>query len=119
MSDLALTTLGDLSVTEGLIDLVYDDDAIVQSLDLRLRLVLGEWFRDQDDGTDWFGDILGKVEEAQQRAELRRRILGTGGVASIAELTLTVDTSTRTLSAEVTVIKDDGWPLEVQFAGAL
>jgi hypothetical protein len=113
------TATGDLDLTNGKATLLYDDDSLRQRLDCRLRLVTGEWFRDQNSGTDYFGEILGKTTELQRRAEFRRRILSTEGVDSILELSLEHDGVTRTMSGEIIVITDDGYPLDIQFGATV
>jgi len=113
------TATGDLDLTNGKASLVYDDESLRQRIDCRLRLVKGEWFRDEESGTDYFGEILGKTTELQRRAEFRRRILGTEGVDSILQILLSNDGATRTISGEIVVIKDDGFPLDVQFGATV
>lgn len=113
------TATGDLDLTNGQSSLIYDDESLRQRLDCRLRLVRGEWFQDLNEGTDYFGEVLGKTTELQRRAEFRRRILGTSGVDSIAQILLEHDGATRTVSGEIVVIKDDGYPLDVQFGATV
>jgi hypothetical protein len=105
---------GDLEYVNGKRQLVYDDEALRQLIDCRLRLFVDEWFRDTSDGTDWYGEILGETTELQWRAELRRRLLSTPGIASIAAMELSIDED-GTLSGEITLIKVDGLALDVRF----
>ncbi len=109
------TATGDLDLTNGKATLLYDDESLRQRIDCRLRLVTGEWFRDLTSGTDYFGEILGKTTELQRRAEFRRRILSTEGVGSIVQLSFENDGATRTMSGEIIVLKDDGYPLDIVF----
>lgn len=73
-----------LSVVNGDLVLVKDSDEVVQSLRIRLRMALGNWFLDNRIGVDYFGKILkkgAKPEEIQR--ELRRIIKETQGVEAI------------------------------------
>lgn len=112
-ADLKLTTSGDLSIAAGDIEMVYDDDTIRQRLKLRLQDNLGDWFRDELYGTDWFGSILGKRSELTRRAEIRRVVLGTEGVAAIKRLEFTL--SGRDLSVVLDVVRDEGGTIAVRF----
>lgn len=118
MADLALDDDGDLALSNGDLGIVYDSDAERQKIQITLRHVMGEWFRDQAAGTDWLGSILGKVSPLTQRAEFRRRILSVPGIREIAGMDLTVDGKTRNLSGTIEVIRDDGTELEVRFPEA-
>ena len=110
---------GDLVIENGDLVIIYDDEALIQQLWLRLSDVLGDWFRDTTYGTDWFGSILGKKSDITRRTELRRVILGTEGVSSLERLELEYANSSRTLTIDFTVIKDDGLPLDVRFEDIL
>ena len=102
--------------TNGQIEFVYDDDAIVQTLKFRLQKGLGEWFRDLNAGTDWFGAILGKRSDLSIRAEVRRVINGTDGVQEMRGLTYTRNRQSRRLeNVSFEAIKEDGRPLDVRF----
>lgn len=95
--------------------LVYDEAYVRQSLEIRLKHFQGEWFRDQNAGTDWHGRILGKASDLARRAELRRRILSAPRVAALTRLDLELDSRTRALGIEFEVQLDSGLPLEVRF----
>jgi hypothetical protein len=117
MADFALDENGDLKIEGADVPIVYDDEAQGQKIRIALKHVQGEWFRDQNAGTDWLGSILGKVSALTQRAEFRRRILGVPGIREVAGMSLTVD-STRHLTGSIEVLRDDGLPLEVRFQEA-
>lgn len=99
----------DLVVFPGM-QLVRGLEGIAQNLYLRLSMFLGEWFLDTDDGTDWFGSVLGKQSRDLQLAKsvLRERILGTVGVLDLIELEFKVDAGARTLRATWKVMTDLG-----------
>ncbi len=108
---------GDLSLANSDIELVYDDDTIRQRLKLRLQDVRGDWFRDTEYGTDWFGSILGKRSDLTRKAEIRRQALGTEGVASVRRLELTY--TGRDLTIDLEVVRDEGGTIAVRFSELL
>lgn len=69
---------------------------VAQTIKNRLRLFLGEYFRDITDGTPWFQDILGKGKnELVREAILKRRVLQTEGVLSLFEFSADFDIQSR------------------------
>lgn len=74
-------------------------EEIEQTVRTRLRLFLGEYFRDITDGTPWFEQILGKgVSMDAREAALRNRIVRTPGVVRLTSFSTTFDLNTRTYS---------------------
>ena len=70
---------GDIA-TQG-VQFTSGQDEIAQTIRTRLRLFLGEYFRDITDGTPWFEQILGKGTSMPAReSALRNRIVRTPGV---------------------------------------
>ncbi len=78
---------------------------IEQTIRTRLRLFLGEYFRDITDGTPWFEQILGKgVNMSAREAALRNRIANTPGVIRLTSFSLdfpSVDARSLTVTASV------------------
>lgn len=78
---------------------------IEQTIRTRLRLFLGEYFRDITDGTPWFEQILGKgVNMSAREAVLRSRIANTPGVIRLTAFSLdfpSVDARSLTVTASV------------------
>ncbi|UTC25956.1 phospholipase [Phage vB_KsaM-C1] len=71
-------------------------EEIEQTIRTRLRLFLGEYFRDITDGTPWFEQILGKGTPMSAReAALRNRILRTPGVVRLTSFSTDFDIDTR------------------------
>lgn len=69
---------------------------IEQTIRTRLRLFLGEYFRDITDGTPWFEQILGKGTSMSAReAALRNRIVRTPGVIRLTSFSTDFDLNTR------------------------
>ncbi len=114
MSDLALDDAGDLLVEDGDLQLVLNEEYVRQSIAVRLKHFTGEWFRDQNLGTDWYGQILGDSSDLSRRAELRRRILGTSRVATLTRLGLALDAERRVLTVDFEAQLDSGAPVEMQ-----
>lgn len=88
---------GDI-VTQGSMFLTGREE-IEQTIKTRLRLFLGEYFRDITDGTPWFEQILGKGSTLSAReAALRNRIVRTPGVVRLTSFKTNFDLDTRTYS---------------------
>ncbi len=104
----------DLVFTEGRLTIVTGSAARAQRIRIALKHFRGEWFLDQNQGTDYFGKVLGKATDRARRAELRRRILGVPGVAEIQSIELAVDPKTRALHGAVVVLDGAGQLLEAE-----
>lgn len=78
-------------------------EEIEQTIRTRLRLFLGEYFRDVKLGTPWFQSILGKDGTISgKNAIIRRIILQTEGVTSVVNFTSDYDLATRAYSVKCT-----------------
>ncbi|KAB1444214.1 hypothetical protein F7890_21390 [Bordetella bronchiseptica] len=98
---------GDL-VTRGKMFLT-DREAIAQTIVTRLKLFLGEYFRDVTDGTPWFQQVLGKFENLNAvEAVLRNRIARTQGVVRLLAFEMQYDLDTRALSVQARVLTTYG-----------
>jgi len=108
-----LNEAGDL-VTRGNMFLT-DRSAIAQTIVTRLKLFLGEYFRDVRDGTPWFQQILGKFENMNAvEAIIRNRIVRTQGVVRLLAFGMDYDLPTRALSVSAQVLTIYG-EQEIQF----
>lgn len=84
-------------------------EAIAQTIVTRLKLFLGEYFRDVTDGTPWFQQILGKFENLNAiEALLRNRIIRTQGVVRLLAFSVDYDLASRSLSVSATVLTQYG-----------
>lgn len=112
-----LDASGDI-VTRG--QIFFDErEAIAQTCVTRLRLFLGEYFRDITDGTPWFQSILGKFESLNAvEAILRNRIVRTPGVVRLLSFSLDYDLASRTITVSSFVLTEFG-EAEVLFNGAI
>lgn len=111
---------GDL-VTRG-VQWAYDKEAVAQTVSTRLKLFLGEYFRDITDGVPWFekedgsDGILGKgYSLSEVEAILRNRIARTNGVLKLLSFKIDYDESTRKISVNVFVLTTFGAE-EIQWA---
>lgn len=90
----ALDDNGDI-VTTGA-QFITEQDEIAQTIKTRLRLFLGEYFRDITDGTPWYEQILGRnVNENAREASLRNRIANTPGVIKLLSFSTDFDIDAR------------------------
>lgn len=79
-------------------------DEIAQTIRTRLKLFLGEYFRDITDGTPWFQSILTKRGTLSSKdAIIKRRLRQTEGVTQLIEFTTDYDIQSRkyTVNAKV------------------
>jgi hypothetical protein len=108
--DIALDlTTGELDVSTGGLRLTRGAEAVAQSIYIALRMSLGEWFLDLDEGFPWFELVLVKAPEVELiRAALRETLLARVGVSDVASLDVSADTSTRTLDVSFAVETDYG-----------
>lgn len=98
---------GDI-VTSGQ-QFISDIDEIAQTISTRLKLFLGEYFRDITDGTPWFQEILGKhVSLSRSDAALRSRIAETSGVIKLLAFKTDFDPNTRQYTVYVSVKTEYG-----------
>lgn len=119
MSDFRIdpTAKNDLVFTGGRLEIVTGPAARAQRIGIALRHVRGEWFLDENAGTDYFGRILGKSNDLSRRAEIRRRILEIPGVREIQAMSLRLDPRTRRLSGQVDVLDGSGVTISVPIEG--
>jgi len=98
---------GDIS-TSG-VHFLYAEAGIEQTISTRMMLWRGEYFRNVADGTPWAERILGKGISLQSReVAIKRRIEQAAGVREIISFEASFDLSTRTYSANASVITDTG-----------
>jgi hypothetical protein len=93
-------------VTSGHHQFLYDKSQVRQDIGTRLRMFMGEWFRDVDDGTGWFQFILGTPTSISASAEIKRRISQTVGVRLIMQYNADYDRASRKYSGAVEVLTD-------------
>lgn len=75
--------------------------AVAQAVATRLRLQLGDWFLDTEDGTDWKGSILGNRTGFVRDATIRARVIGTVGVNDIRDYSSGFEPNSRRFAAQM------------------
>src|SRR3972149_2057877 len=99
---------GDLTITQGRLSLAVGADAVVQSLRIRFRTFLGEWFLDSRVGVPWFQLVFVKHPNLRlARAVLRQVALATPGVVAVRAFSVSLD-DRRRCAVEVVAITTAG-----------
>lgn len=78
-------------------------EAVAQAVATRLRLLAGEWFLDNQEGTAYAQAALGRHTQDSRDPMLRARILDTQGVTGISAYESTYDGETRRLTVNATI----------------
>lgn len=95
---------GDMTFGHQQADMLRDTPATVaQAILTRLKLSAGEWFLNTLDGTPYLESILGANKQESIEPAIRDRILETQGVSDIEDMTLVIDTDSRTVSIAATI----------------
>jgi len=89
-------TSWDVTVSNNDIVFVTGADAVAQRCKYKLQLFKNEWFLDKDAGTPWLEEILGqKLPIELARSIFYNLLIQVEGVASIDQLEVSIDGSTR------------------------
>lgn len=84
MIDIKVDDNDNIVIENGDIAIVKDAEEVEQSLKIRLKMWLGEWFLDESLGLDFLGKIFKKNYSKQDiDNEIKKVILGTFGVVRI------------------------------------
>lgn len=84
-------------------------EEVAQTIKTRLRLFLGEYFRDITDGTPWWESILGKDGTlSSKEAIIKNRIIRTDGVVRILAFSTEFDLATRKYSINADILTKYG-----------
>lgn len=98
---------GDI-VTRGQ-QFISGQSEVAQTVLTRLRLFLGEYFRDVTDGTPWYEQILGKfVNLNAAEAALRARIANTPGVVRLISFSADFNIGNRQYSVTAGILTEFG-----------
>jgi hypothetical protein len=101
----ALDADGDMQFGQSQNDfLINSPAAVAQAVLTRLRLIQGEWYLDNTEGTPWSTEILGVRTRPTYDRALRDRISGTQGVKSILEYSSNLDGRRLTVQARIDTI---------------
>lgn len=84
-------------------------EEIAQTVKTRLRLFIGEYFRDVTDGTPWWESILGKEGTlSSKEAIIKSRILRTDGVVRLVSFSTDFDINTRIYTVNAGILTKYG-----------
>lgn len=103
---IALDSTGDLAmvVTRPSISFLSGLDAVAQQVDLALKLFTETWFLDLDAGTKWDSILGERYDERKVSGLLTLRLLGLANVQAVNDLTLSFNTTTRTLTGTFDIV---------------
>lgn len=84
-------------------------EEVAQTVKTRLRLFLGEYFRDINDGVPWWESILGKDGTlSSKEAIIKNRIIRTPGVIRLVSFSTTFDLPTRVYTIKAGILTQSG-----------
>lgn len=110
--DWRLGSDGDLLLTENGFELVRGAEGVAQLCGVAAKLILGEWFLDQERGVDWFTMFQAKFSATDVQAALRAVWIKVPGVVEVVSVRATEDAATR--GARVTgVVRTEFGDVEV------
>lgn len=75
--------------------LVNSPEAVAQAIETTLRLFLGEWYLNVNDGTPWLEGVFGYNSKDEADETLQAAVLGVQGVQNLTNWTSSVDPQTR------------------------
>lgn len=95
---------GDYSFGSGQLDFYRDiPEAVGQAAMTRLKLWLGEWFLNIEEGTPFMLGILGKQSKDVADITIQERVQETQGLVNIEEYSSVLDADNRALSVTMTI----------------
>lgn len=102
-----LNSTGDIA-TNG-VQFLSGVEEVAQTIATRLRLFLGEYFRDITDGTPWFQNILTKDGTLEGTdAIIKRRMLQTPNVTQVLTYNADYDIASRTYTITAQILTTFG-----------
>lgn len=101
---------GDLYFSGGKFALVYDDEAIAQSVRSRLLFLQGEWFLDETLPAALSFDrmFVRNPNLVELQVAVREIVLDTPGVAEINALSLVLNKAARSVTVTLSIRVDSG-----------
>jgi hypothetical protein len=112
--DIALNNSGEIYLApDGDLATVSGRDLVRQRLVSALRLFLGEWYLNEDDGVPYYQQIFVNAPRSNiLEAILRRQIMASSDVLSIDSFSMTIDRRLRAVHVDFTVQSTVG-PVQV------
>jgi len=98
----ALSPTGDFQYGRSGLFLIDSPAAVAQAISTRLKLVAGEWFLDNQEGTPYNDRVLGTHTQNTRDLVFRQRILDTPGVKELLNYYSVLSTQ-RVLTVTATV----------------
>jgi len=113
---------GDYMFGNGEADfLVNSPETVAQAVDTYLRLWLGEWYLNVNDGTPWLEGVMGYNSKDEADATLIQTILGIQGVQNLSNWSSTFDPVKRKYTS-ITAVLDTIYgrtQLQMESVGAI
>lgn len=108
--DALLDDDGDIAFDENFeVPFAMGVEGIAQLISIAIKLYLGEWFADLDEGTPWLQELLAQIyDETTWRSRLSQRIIGVPGVNVIVSLVLAYDNQARAVSVSYVAMSTFG-----------
>lgn len=78
-------------------------EAVGQAAETRLRLWLGEWFLDTEEGTPYMQGVFGKHSQTEADNTIQQRVLGTQGLTDLTNYLSLVNPDTRGMSVTMDI----------------
>jgi len=99
-----LSPSGDYVFGRGAGEFLANSPACVaQLVETRLALWSGQWFLDANEGTPYFGQVLGMGTGGTYDQAIQQRILATQGVTQIVAYASNLDRASRVLTVTATI----------------
>lgn len=96
----ALSATRDMTFGQGQKNfLINSPAAVAQAVETTLKLILGEWYLNLNDGTPYFQGILGVHSQETADQTLQSQIGGVQGVTGLENWKSTIDAKTRKYSS--------------------
>lgn len=100
---------GDLSFdSNGELEMISDDDEFCQSLEMIVKISLGEFYLDETIGLRRDNLLTKNFDEELAQSDIIEALMQDDRVGEVNNISFTIDKETRTLSVDLTVIKTDG-----------
>lgn len=110
-----LSPTGDMMFGQGLANYARRAEACAQNVRTRLRLVLGEWFLDDDAGVPYLEQVFADHTPLPTvEAVIKGTILATTDVQAVTAVVMTLDRAARRLSIAATVTTIYGETVNIQ-----
>lgn len=90
------------------LEMVSDDEEFCQSLEMIVKIVLGEFFLDETVGLRRDNILTKQFDEELAHADLVEALMQEDRVGEVSDITFTLDKEKRSLAVDITVIKTDG-----------